>query len=408
VTFCLFFPSVSRAYQFTLSGHFEAGSRSQAEDFEEEENDREYDFRNYHLKFKHRYSDRLTYDVSSFIYDKDYKSDGTLDSISRVFQAGGEYYLIKHKPESLKLNIKFKFRSKRFRDAPSDEFNQFSFSPGLTYSRKDTYRLQAAIGVNSYDYINSAGRGQLDLFSRLGAKRYLFNKRLVFNSSYRIETSLKKGSDRRRNKTGIMFGFDYVFDSPLIRKISSKAKFGQRDTKDDDTRDVDLDYTYREFHIRSEHRIAKSLLINVTYNYFRKNYLTAELDHNGFYLRNKWKYTLFSDDFRELYAAVSAEHKEVYYAILKENDYQKETLIITGTYKKKRDWKTSASLQGSFYDYAEPIKNRNRYYARLSLNKLFPQINVNVTLALKYKYTDNRHANDSEEESVRTAVIYKF
>jgi hypothetical protein len=136
--------------------------------------------------------------------------------------------------------------------------------------------------------------------------------------------------------------------------------------------------------------------------------LTAELDHSGFYLRNKWKYTLFSDDFRELYTAVSAGYKEVYYAILKENDYRKETLIITGTYKKKRDWKTSVSLQGSFYDYAEPIKNRNRYYARLSLNKLFPQNNVNVTLALKYKYTDNRHANDSEEESVRTAFIYKF
>jgi hypothetical protein len=101
-----------------FSGYTEVGKRSQSEDYEEEDTDEDYTYRNFHLKFKQEVSERLTphlpaterrykkeesaglsYDISSFIYDKDYKAVDSLDNISRIFKTNWSYYLKKLKPE---------------------------------------------------------------------------------------------------------------------------------------------------------------------------------------------------------------------------------------------------------------------------------------------------------------------
>src|SRR3989338_8281420 len=64
----------AKAEDFVFSGYSEAGRRSQAEDFAEEDTDEDYGYQNYHLKFEQRASERLSYDVSSFVYRKDYKA----------------------------------------------------------------------------------------------------------------------------------------------------------------------------------------------------------------------------------------------------------------------------------------------------------------------------------------------
>ena len=87
----LVLPSFARSDDFTLSGYTEAGKRSTAEDYEEEDTDDDYTYRNYHLKFGQEISDRLSYDISSFIYEKDYKSKDSLDNISRLFKTNWSY-----------------------------------------------------------------------------------------------------------------------------------------------------------------------------------------------------------------------------------------------------------------------------------------------------------------------------
>ena len=76
----------AKAGDFTLSGYTEIGKRSTAEDYEEEDTDDDYTYRNYHLKFGQKVSDRLSYDIGSFVYDKDYDAKDSLDNISRIFK----------------------------------------------------------------------------------------------------------------------------------------------------------------------------------------------------------------------------------------------------------------------------------------------------------------------------------
>lgn len=409
LTVCiLLLPSLSLASDFTLSGYLEAGERSQSEDFEEEDEDRAYTYQNYQLRLKQRVSDRFNYTISSLIYDKDYRSIDSLDNVSKIFDLKGSYYLNKQKQESLKLDIRLKYREKRYRDTPSSEYDQIMFSPRLTYNKKDSYRIDLSAGVNNYDYISIGGNDQLKFFSKLGAKGYLLDKKLMLTSSYRLETTVQKRADKRKDKDEFMFGFDYISDIPFIYKITARAKLGQRDTKGDDERDDDFDYEYMQFYVKTTHRINPEIKTDLKYQYFEKDYLTADLDHSGFYVRNSWRWKMLSDETEELYFNFTAKHKDVDYALKSDSDYKKETLGIKGTYRRKKNWKTSASLEGNFYDYRDSTKDKSRYYTKLSFEKLFPEHNLRLSLDFKYKYTDNKQAGDIQEESVRLAFRYKF
>ncbi len=401
-------PLFCSAADLTLSGYVETGDRSQAEDLEEEESDREYRFQNYHVKFTHKPSGPLSYEVSSFIYDRDYRSQDSLDNISRIFKAGGSYYLKKLKNNSLKLSLKLKYKEKRYRDSPSKEYDQVMLVPKLTYTEKDSHAINLAAGVNNYDYTGTGTKDQLRFFSRLGAKKYLLKKKLLLASSYKFEATTHRNAGRQKNKNDLMLGFEYLFKNQLIHKIAVRAELGQRDTKDDDARDEDFDYKHRRFHLRTESRLTKKIQTGLKFQYFKKDYLTADLDHSGFYVLGRWKYIVISDADKTFYFNSYSERKDVHYSVKQAGDYIKHSLRIKATYNKKKNWKTSASLQGSFYDYEDKNRNRNRYYARYLFEKMLFKRVLRLTLNLKYKYTDNRQAADTEEQAARLAFKYSF
>jgi hypothetical protein len=282
------------------------------------------------------------------------------------------------------------------------------FSPKIVYSKKDLYLIDLSTGINNYDYVSSGEKDQFRFFSKVKAKRYLFAKRLVLASSYRFDTDRHKEKNRFKNKNDLTFGSDLILKTPFIYKITLRAKLGQGDTKDDDERDDDVDYKYSRFYVTTGHRINPEVKMGLRYEYFEKDYLKTDLDHIGFYMRNSWRYEVISDKNRKLYYNFTAGHKEVDYALKPERDYRKDTLEIRGVYRRKKVWKAAVSLKGSLYDYNDPTRDKNRYYTRLSLEKIFPGGSVNMSVDLKYKYTDNRHANDTEEKSIRFAFRYRL
>lgn len=65
-------------------------------------------------------------------------------------------------------------------------------------------------------------------------------------------------------------------------------------------------------------------------------------------------------------------------------------------------------MQGNFYKYDDSSRDKNRYYTILSLEKHFPEKEISISTKVKYKYTDNKYANNTVEESARLAFEYKF
>jgi hypothetical protein len=401
-------PSLSPGADFTLSGYIDAGERTEGDDYTEEDDDREYRFLRYHLGFEHRMSGRARYRIGSYLNDKDYTTKDSLDNTSRIISAMGSYALRGGEGGNLKVDISLRYREKRYRDSPSDEYDQLIFSPKITHTRKEVYDIYLSSGINNYEYIKSGAKNQNNIFVKVGSRRYIHSKKLVLYSSYRFESATLKKEARKKNKHDLMFGGYYIPDLPQVKKVTFSAKVGQGDTKDIEERDDDLDYRFQRFLIRSEHRMHPRLKANFVYEYFGKDYFESDLDHSGFRIATAWKQGLAADGVREIYLLLSANHKEVNYPMKKERDYRKEGLEIRGVLTRKRNWKTSLSIRGDFYDYWDRTRDRNRYYALITLQKYFFGRSLRLSLDLKYKYTDNRHANNTEEESGRLAFRYTF
>ncbi len=404
----LLFCSLAEAEDFVLSGYTEVGKRSTAEDYEEEDNDDDYTYRNYHFKLKQEVSDRLSYDISSFIYDKDYKSNNALDNISRIFNSKWSYYPRKLEEESLRLTLKLKYKEKRYNNSPANEYNQVMFSPALTFKQEDLYTIDLAGGIDNFDYLSAGEKDQLKFFGKIGAKRYFLEKKLLLTSSYKLETTKQEKENRKRTKNNLSGGFDYKFEWPWVHHLTARGKWGQRDTKDDEDRDEDFDYEYWQYYAKTTHKIGKRLKTDLKYQYFKKDYLTADLDHCGFYIKNSWNYKIFDDKKNKISLIFLTQHKDVKYKIRSGNDYKKETAEIKTTYQRKKNWRASASWQGNFYNYSDASNDKKRYYVVLSGEKLFLGGDLALLLDLKYRYTDYDQKGDSETQAVRMAFKYKF
>ena len=393
---------------FVLSGYTEVGKRSTAEDYEEEGTDDDYTYQNYHLKLEQEVSGRLSYDISSFIYKKDYKSRDSLDNISRLFKTNWSYYLRKLKEDSLKLDFKLKYKEKRYKNTPGSEYDQISAAPTLTFKKKDFYTVDLTAGIDNYDYLAPGAKDQLKIFSSLGGNRYFLRKKLMLTSAYKIETLEQKITNRKRTKQEVMGGFDYLFDLPWLYKITTRAGWGQRDTKEDEERDEDFDYEYWSYYTKTEHRINPKLKTDLKYQYFKKDYISADLDHRGFYIQNGWDYEILDDEKQRWGLEFNIEHKDVDYTLKTGNNYKKETAELKASYQRKKNWKTSVSLEENFYDFNDSSNDKKRYYAKLSVEKLFFKGDVVLLADFKYRYTDYEQKDDSRTEAVRLAFKYKF
>ncbi|MBN1384181.1 MAG: hypothetical protein JW983_04775 [Elusimicrobia bacterium] len=396
------------AKDYEFSGYTETGKRSSAEDFEEEDADDDYTYHNYHLKFKHDISELLSYNIGSFIYDKDYKYSDSLDNTSKIFKTVWIYYMEQKNGDPVRLNIGFNYKTKRYTNAPNLEFDQITAAPSFTFMKKDKYTVDFKFGFSQFDYPEATNKDLYKSFAGLDGKRYFFNKKLLAVSSARFEQADQSEAGRKKNKLEFTEGFDCKFALPWLYKIKTRFKWGDRDTKDDIERSVDYDYGYFRYNIRTDHKIGSKVKANLKFQFFKKDYITAAYDHKGYYVSNGWDYDFFNDKEKRIWFNMDAEHKDVRYEDRIVSDYKKESAGLTASYQKKKNWKVSAGTKGIIYDYRTPDNDKKRYYAALAGEKMFMQGRLTTTLDLKYRHTNSELRNDTDYETVRVAFRYRF
>jgi hypothetical protein len=404
----LVLPSFAWAGDFALSGYTEIGKRSTAEDYEEEDTDSDYCYQNYHLKLEQEVSDRLSYDISTFVYDKDYRSSDTLDNISRLFKLNSTYFLKESKEESLEFDFKLKYKQKRYKNSTSNEYDELRAAPTVSFKEKDLYGIDLSLGIDNFDYLAEGEKDQFKLFTKLGAERYFLGKNLRLISSYRIENTEQEKIDRKRTKQEVLGGSDYLFNLPWIYKFISRLEWGQRDTKEEEERDEDYDYEYWRYYTKTEHRLSPKIKTALKYQYFKKDYISADLDHRGFYVSNDWDYEILDDEKQRLGFDFGLQYKDVKYELKSGNDYEKETVEAKLSYKRKKNWQASAGLEQNFYDFDDSSNDKKRTYVKLSGEKLFLEGDLVLSMDFKYRYTDYKQGNDKDQEAVRLTFKYRF
>lgn len=393
---------ISEARGDVVKGYIEAGERSTAEDYDEEDGDDDYIYRKYHLKFDQEMSERLSYSISSFVNNKDYKVKDSWDNVTKMLKTDWSYYLRKLKEESLELGFGLKYKEKQYKNSRQNEYRQFSASQGFTYEKKDLYAVKLAWGLDDFDYPADGEKDEVRLSGRAGFDRHLGEK-ILFVSSYKAEESQHKKRDHRKTKHDVSGGVDYLNALPWISKFMTRARWGQGDTKDEDDRDTDADYEYWNYYAKTEHELLRRLKTSIKYQYFKKDYMALDLGHNGFYVRNAWDYEILNDEKKRAWCGFEIEHKDVNYVQKSSCDYLKETLKLELNYQKKKDWKTKAEIARSLYS-----NDKERYFYIVSAEKFFLNGDLALILDLKYKYTLYNEKFDAAHESARLSFNYRF
>jgi hypothetical protein len=399
-------PSFSE--EFLLSGYTEAGIKSTSDDFDDEDVANDYEYVKYGLRLKLETDNHATYDIGSYLYKKNYITEDALDNISKIIKGRASYSIGDLGKKSLLSGISLKYREKRYDNSPQDEYNQFAVYPSLTFKKKDVYTARLSAGFDSFNYLKSEEKDRLRVYGKINLARYPVDRRLKLSTSYKFEALNEEKKDRERYRHDAMGGLDYALKTRFIYRIIARAKWGQRDTKEDDERDVDYDYEYRLYYVKTEHTLSKQLKTSIKYQYYSKDYAGADLDHSGFFIRNRWNYKLLDDREKSLTFTLNGEHKEVDYSLKTGKSYIKYNFKIRSVYRKKKNWKAAASLKSDFYDFEDSEKNKNRYSCGISGEKLFLAGKLAFSVDLKYRHTDYKQQNDNDNTSARVAFRYKF
>ena len=397
----LFFSFAQASSAASVSGFFDSGKKSTLEDYESEERSEDYTFQKYFLRWDAKLSPQLDTSVSVQECDKDYQQSTSLDNKIRSLKSGWAYMIQKDSQASLGADLDLKCQAKRFTDSPINEYDQIKALPSISYDKKDDYRIDFALGLDDYVYPEAGQKDQRSLLSSLGINKFLLDKRLRLIGDYKIENTRRQVSDRRKAKQDVTTGFDYTFNLTWIEKLTSRLSFAQRDTKSEEERDDDFDYTYRQFYIKTSHKLKSGLDTTLKYQYFRRDYLGTDLDNRGFLLANRWAYDWFDNEQQKTWLVAGIEHKRVDFVFLDADDLDKNALSAAITFQRKESWEASCGFARDIYRYRDRDQDQRADYFLAGVKKWFEDKTASIYLDYRLKLTDYRTRNSTQNQTIR-------
>ena len=385
----------------------ETGSKSTADIFEEEDDDSDFSYDKYYSKIDYK-EDRLRCLLSYLSSDKDYSNKDTLDNRTDTIHTDLSYLFKKTKEDTVKLNIDLKYRERRYANSQTNNYDQFNPMLELAFKEKDIWSLALSTGLSDYHYPEAQDKDQLKRIGKIEVTRFIVPGTLETIASYRREESDRIQAGKDTLKDISILGFDYKVPIPYIRLIRFRIENGERDTKDEEERDEDLDYSYQRWYVTTQGVFSSRFSSTLKYQHWSKDYLTQDIDHRAFYITSNSRYDLINKNAMRIYLNLELEHKETDYTINDLLSYDKDSLETRATYKRD-SWKHSLGVRTDHYDYPQdPSSNRDTYYTKMSIEKEFNKGDSTLSIDLKYKLKDFDTDSDTEQDSIRLTFEQRF
>lgn len=389
-----------------IDASFETGRQSAADNFEEEDFQTQYTYHNERLKAKLNEGGRAQFEATTHHSEKDYKTANTLSNRMDQNQAGFAYDFNPAKDISTVLGADFGYKTKRYENQPTESYNRGTVAPFFTMAQKDLYRFTVTAGFDRYDYLKTIVKDQNKYFGKVEGSRYLLDKRLTLISSFKETVEEQKIAQRVKNKEEFIGKADYKINQLLIRRAAVRVKLGQKDTKEEDERDIDFDYRYKGIQLTTYHEINDVTDTDFAIETSRKRYLGTYPGHTMLRMANGWKRVLIKNEKARWWADLTAEYKKVNFEA-PADDYNRKSLTLNTVYQRKEAWKTGLGLEARRYNYRVGT-DKTRYYAGLTFEKKYLADTLITETELKYRLTRHDVQNDREQRAIKAGVSYKF
>lgn len=388
-----------------LNTTFESGRRSTSDVFEEEDDEKDDDFRyvTYRLKLKNPLTDKSSLNLSAERYRKDYVVQDNLDNRSTTTHLRID---IAHS-DKLNLDIGTSLKQKHFKDSPQLEYDKSAFGSKADYFANEFFSFGYEFGLKRFDFL-TADKDELKTTSKLSSKLEAIKDAVILNAFYKTQRiDRKQRADRFFDVFG--FGIDFTKDLSILRLLRFKIEKGEDETVEIDEREDVHDFEFLRWSVKGDIKPLKRLSASVKYEDLQKDYTVFDHDYEGFLIENSWRYEPINKRDKLMYFNLTFGYKELDYSEKSTLTYKKESVGFKATYNRKKDHKVSAGFGISNYDFPQNSDNNKRPYSiAISFEKQFLKQAAKLTLSLKRTIKDYKNRTDVKQDSIKIGITSQF
>jgi hypothetical protein len=390
---------------------YSTGKRSQTDGIEERDLSGDYSFYKYGLTVKATPLEDFYYRIGYRHYHKKFdSSNDRLDNRTNTYNAYFSLPLKKTDDASLKFNIDYGLRTKRYKNSPNSEYDNNRLGLGFDMKLDKDYSLKASAGINHYDYIKKDSSNQLKSFIKINPSAKLLDGTLSLSGYYKRNWVDNSGSSKDYSEDSVSVRASLKLDTPLLYKIGGHFGYGRSDTRDDEEdREDSLRYEYRLWDINTNHKINNSIDTQMAYGQVKRDYFTSINSYDSWFLKNKTKIALMKKDPFNMDLLLGYEHREAEFSQNDALNYNKNAINSGFSFSERGKWSVKPGFAFTHYKYP-PLSTRNekQYKADITCKKYIGSTDNAVELGYWYKWKEYKYRPSIEQWAVNASYSIKF
>jgi len=390
---------------------YSTGKRSQTDGLEDRDLSGDYSFYKYGITVKAKPLEDFYYRVGFKDYHKKFDpSNNKLNNRTNTYNAYFSMPIKKTGDASLKFNIDYGLRTKRYKNSPNSEYDNNRLSTGLDMKLNKDYSLGVSAGVNDYNYLKQHSSDQVKSFLKINPGAKFLDGKLDLSGYYKRDWVDNSSNKKDYSEDSVSVRTSLKLDTPLIYKIGGHFGYGRNDTRDDDEdREDDLRFEYIVWDINTNHKINNIIDTQMVYGQGHRDYFTSLNSYDNWFLKNKTKVELIKKDPFNMDLLLGYEHRESKFP---ENDplsYNKNALRGGFSFSERGKWSIKPGFQFTHYKYPPlSLKNENQYKANIACKKYIGSTDNALEFDYWYKWKDYEYKPTIEQWALNVSYSIKF
>ena len=307
---------------------YSTGKRSQTDGLEERDLSGNYSFYKYGITVKAEPLEDFYYRVGFRDYHKKFDtSNDRLNNRTNIYNAYFSLPLKKTNDTSLKFNIDYGLRTKRYKNSPNSEYDNNRLSGELDMKLDKDYSLKVSAGINDYDYLKQSSSDQLKSFIKINPSAKLLDGKLSLSGYYKRDWVDNADNKKDYSEDSVSVRTSLKLDTPLLYRIGGHFGYGRNDTRDDEEdREDNLRFEYKVWDINTNHKINNTIDTQMVYGQDYRDYFTSINSYDNWFLKNKTKVALIKKDPFNMDLLLGYEHRETKFSENASLSYNKNAL----------------------------------------------------------------------------------
>jgi hypothetical protein len=412
-TFLIFFLAIF-AHADTLGStkvSYSTGKKSQTSGIEERDLDGYFRFNKYSISVKAEPKEKFHYKAGYQYYIKIFDPKRT--DLNAVTDTGNLYFsmpLYSQGETLIKLDADYRLRAKRYKNSPSNEYDNNNINVGIDIKPKKDYSVKFSGGIKDYDYIKDHNSDKLKTFFKIAPKVKILERKLSLSGYYRRDMVEQTDNKKDYSENCLSIRTAYDIGKPILDKISGHFGYGRNDTRDDnEDREDDLRFEYQLWDVTVHSRPFKNIEGGITYGQKHRKYFTSIDGYDNWYINKNTKIRLLKKDSFSVDMLLDVAHKETKFFKNEDLSYNKNSLNAGFSMVKRSDFSIKPSFKYTRYKYPPfSTQNQKTYVLKLDTKKYIGSTDKALEAAYLYEWKNYEYSADSNRWNLNLSFVIKF